>query len=224
MRGVGAVCLFLSIILFIISGIRLAHVSRSVQPPAVFPVASYRSPEVTKIVMIKTHKTGSTTLGNILFRFAAHRGLRIVCPVAHYMSLSRDENLPFTGPYDISLHHGWKVPLSFYEKLVPGAVWITAVRDPIKRYLSSYTYFVMPNRGLTVDDLADFLQKDHSDQRGLLHDFGLTEESQVNEFLSERGMWHRFRVVVVAERWDESMVMLRDLLHWRMEDVLYLRR
>jgi hypothetical protein len=58
----------------------------------------------------------------------------------------------------------------------------------------------------------------------MVHDFRhlVQNSSQVPEWM--RTVFPRFDVFVIAEMWDESMVMLKDVMGWELEDVLYLKR
>eukprot|EP01104_Vermistella_antarctica_P015495 TRINITY_DN5107_c0_g4_i2.p1 TRINITY_DN5107_c0_g4~~TRINITY_DN5107_c0_g4_i2.p1 ORF type:complete len:399 (+),score=77.96 TRINITY_DN5107_c0_g4_i2:84-1199(+) len=69
-------------------------------------------PEVRKIIYVKTHKTGSSTVGNMLYRFATLRRLRVYNPLEHYMNLG--EPTTKNGDVDITLYHNMK-PRSFRQ-------------------------------------------------------------------------------------------------------------
>jgi hypothetical protein len=175
-------------------------------------------PPKRKIVFFKTHKSGSTTLGNIIFRWAVRANLRIFCATDHIIDLNRDAGAISQQIHDVTLHHIEPGGIPFLNKLIPNAAWITVFRQPISRYLSSFYYFVKPERNITLEEVIE----EKSDLYGLQTDFGLRSHNDLAKFLENQ--WLRFRVVVVTERWNESMVMLKDKMNWKWRDVLYLAR
>ena len=100
--------------------------------------------------LIKTHKTGSTTLGSVLFRAAAQQGLR-VHPGPHVDS---DAEVPAEkrGVFDVVLQHnrrGCLAPgelprlLAHYSALLgtDDFTVVTTVRHPVARFLSHFYFF-----------------------------------------------------------------------------------
>jgi hypothetical protein len=81
-----------------------------------------------KVVLWKTHKTGSTTLGNILFRFAEKHKLRFFCGSQHYLDTTTDLRYVQFGPYDIVAKHVKRFSTEFYDKIVPNGTWIVPLR------------------------------------------------------------------------------------------------
>jgi len=175
------------------------------------------------IVMFKTHKTASTTLGSILFRFGARHGRRFLYGPEHYVSPFVDG--PSMVPGHISLNHHVPGALTapqlfkFYEGLIQDPVFISVLRSPIDRYLSTYRYYVQPfwKRGF-----SRFLRdKNYENQQ--CKDFGITTLSQLDHFLRTPELHERMTLVLITEYFDEGLVLLRRKLNWDLEDILYIR-
>ncbi|CAK6440069.1 unnamed protein product [Pipistrellus nathusii] len=202
------------------------------------------------IVFMKTHKTASSTLLNILFRFGQKHGLKFAFP-------SGRNDFAYPAFFARRLVQGYRPGACFniicnhmrfhYDEVrglvAPGAAFITVLRDPARLFESSFHYFgsVVPStwrrlRG-RADKLAAFLREPHRyyDPRGLNahylrnllffdlgYDSGLDPRSpRVQEHILE--VERRFHLVLLQEYFDESLVLLKELLCWQLEDVLYFR-
>ncbi|XP_006972996.1 galactosylceramide sulfotransferase isoform X2 [Peromyscus maniculatus bairdii] len=200
------------------------------------------------IVFMKTHKTASSTLLNILFRFGQKHGLKFAFPNGrndfHYPSFFARSLVQDYRPgacFNIICNH-----MRFHYEEVrglvrPGAAFITVIRDPARLFESSFHYFgsVVPLtwKLSSRDKLAEFLQDPdrYYDPSGynahylrnllffdLGYDSGLDPGSpRVQEHILE--VERRFHLVLLQEYFDESLVLLRELLCWDLEDVLYFK-
>ncbi|KAH0515723.1 Galactosylceramide sulfotransferase [Microtus ochrogaster] len=200
------------------------------------------------IVFMKTHKTASSTLLNILFRFGQKHGLKFAFPNGrndfHYPSYFTRSLVQDYRPgacFNIICNH-----MRFHYEEVrglvrPGAAFITVIRDPARLFESSFHYFgsLVPLtwKLSSHDKLAEFLQDPdrYYDPSGynahylrnllffdLGYDSGLDPGSpRVQEHIME--VERRFHLVLLQEYFDESLVLLRELLCWDLEDVLYFK-
>ncbi|XP_072456045.1 galactosylceramide sulfotransferase-like isoform X2 [Notamacropus eugenii] len=202
----------------------------------------------TDIVFMKTHKTASSTLLNILFRFGQKHNLKFAFPSGY-----NDFNYP--AFFKRSLVHNYQPGECFniicnhmrfrYPEVrglvPPNATFITVLRDPAHLFESSFHYFgmVVPFtwRLTGRNKLAKFLQDPNRyyDPRGfnahylrnlLFFDLGYDSEldphsPQVQEHILE--VEQRFHLVMLQEYFDESLVLLKDLLCWELEDILYFK-
>ncbi|KAI8803539.1 galactose-3-O-sulfotransferase-domain-containing protein [Cladochytrium replicatum] len=136
-----------------------------------------------RFIFIKTHKTGSTTLGSIFFRYAVRHNLKIFVPPDHYSTFSDFEPTTLASTNnqnsDIFLNHfspegdpifrnnnnnnnnnethhfTTESLISMYRRAVPKALAITVLREPHARFISHFFYLVRPSRpDLTLDDYA----------------------------------------------------------------------
>jgi len=179
--------------------------------------------KVGNVVMYKTHKTGSTTLGSILFRFGARHGRKFMYHSDHYLPVGRDFLKTFERGSNIHLQHhkirgmGAVDGMDFYAHFIDRPHFITVLRSPIKRYLSAYRYFWEPfHKGRMNAFLLDsrFINQQ-------CRDFGISNSTELSAFLA--GPYQRFEVVIINEMFDEGLVMLKRKFNWDMEDILYVR-
>jgi len=123
-----------------------------------------------KVAFLKTHKTGSTTLGNILFRYGIKHGLKFYSEGRHLLHCEDPAAGAGDGQKaDIALHHVANFPLNreqfcfngllarnysgatgftrllaWYNSIVPDAKFVTIFRDPVSNYLSHFYFFYEP--------------------------------------------------------------------------------
>ncbi|XP_068937535.1 galactosylceramide sulfotransferase-like [Petaurus breviceps papuanus] len=202
----------------------------------------------TDIVFMKTHKTASSTLLNILFRFGQKHNLKFAFPSGyndfHYPAFFKRSLVHNYQPgdcFNIICNH-MRFSYSEVRSLVPpNTTFITVLRDPAHLFESSFHYFgmVVPFtwRLTGRNKLAAFLQDPdrYYDPNGfnahylrnllffdLGYDSGLDPRSpQVAEHIRE--VEQRFHLVMLQEYFDESLVLLKDLLCWELEDILYFK-
>ena len=131
-------------------------------------------PSVTKILTMnlqvafaKTHKTGSSTLQNIFFRYGDRNNLNFAMPEKSWMfsykeafNASMVSRLPWARlGFDMFIFHRWihitrgndlvlVVSVWNYEevhKILPDAVFLTLLRNPVQCYESNYVYMGLQN-------------------------------------------------------------------------------
>merc|ERR1719233_2565671 len=117
-----------------------------------------------KLIFAKTHKTGSTTLQNIVFRFGEKNKLIFVLPKikSHRFSLkshftiqmaelfSQNENVVF----DIfAAHSRWN--LAQVKILIPEGYTFTILRDPVDTFESYFSYMGVDRKlGVDINEFA----------------------------------------------------------------------
>eukprot|EP00002_Diphylleia_rotans_P011651 TRINITY_DN2296_c0_g1_i1.p1 TRINITY_DN2296_c0_g1~~TRINITY_DN2296_c0_g1_i1.p1 ORF type:complete len:607 (+),score=178.74 TRINITY_DN2296_c0_g1_i1:52-1872(+) len=113
-----------------------------------------------RVILVKTHKTASTTLASMLIRMAEIRGLRIYVPPEGSVDAIRTVNpmkLPkpsTTGKlYDMWLLHTQFHPTAL-QRFVPGGLFLTSVRDAAERFVSGWFHLRGPQRSgsPTIED------------------------------------------------------------------------
>ncbi|XP_004481408.1 galactosylceramide sulfotransferase [Dasypus novemcinctus] len=200
------------------------------------------------IVFMKTHKTASSTLLNIFFRFGQKHGLKFAFPNGRndfdypaFFARSLVQDYRPGACFNIICNH-MRFHYDEVRGLVrPNAAFITVLRDPARLFESSFHYFgaVVPFTWKLSgrDKLAEFLQDPgrYYDPHGynahylrnllffdLGYDNGLDPGSpRVQEHILE--VERRFHLVLLQEYFDESLVLLKELLCWELEDVLYFK-
>ncbi|XP_027325817.1 galactosylceramide sulfotransferase isoform X4 [Anas platyrhynchos] len=200
------------------------------------------------IMFMKTHKTASSTILNILFRFGEKHRLKFAFPNGrndfYYPSYFERSQVQHYRPgmcFNIICNH-MRFHYQEVRKLLPAdTTFVTVLRDPAYLFESSFHYFgrVIP---LTwklpgEDKLAEFLRDPwhyydpngfnaHYLQNLLFFDLGYDNNMNADSPLVEQHIQEidqRFHLVMLLEYFDESLVLLKDLLCWQLEDILYFK-
>ena len=127
------------------------------------------------------------------------------------------------------------------EVVVPGAKFVTIIRDPVAQFESAFGYFEMAKSlGLAEkkDPLAVFLDNPQKYYRksfhmkvqsfnGQMYDLGLNHQfhndtSEVERHINK--LDKELDLVMLTEYIDESLILLRKLMCWSYEDILYLSK
>ncbi|XP_062454317.1 protein KRI1 homolog [Rhea pennata] len=207
-------------------------------------------PRGPPVAFVKTHKTGSSTLQNILFRAAERRNLTLAFPrytfqFAYPQPFSpafAEPPPPGAAGYDLLLSHLRLEPAALRRLMPPGTVFLTILRDPVRTYRSVFHYYCgsvpafQPLRNRSRP-LAAFLRRPrrYYDPRepgnGLARnpmafDLGLEAGGDPS---GSGGAWQRelerlnrtFGLVLIAERFEESLLLARELLGLRLEELAF---
>ena len=200
------------------------------------------STETRHIGFLKVHKAGSTTLQNIIFRFGLKRNLTFVIPITdNYFKLNETLPVKLGNQYDILAVH------SIYNKdlydmvLPPDRINIAIVREPLERMISAAYYYrdVFDIAYLTKVPDANFIKEliAHHDnynsnlfsetKNSMGKDFGFdikTKETDLYEISKQLSLLNKeFKLVLVMERFTESLVLLKRYLNWKMSDIIFLQ-
>ena len=201
---------------------------------------------VQQILFLKTHKTGSSTMANIFFRYGDSRNLSFV--------LGSDTLLGWPNKFHLIF------PLRFFAKqpnilcsharfnkrpmnwLFPKATtkYLTILRNPVDNFESVFNFAHLGKSfglGDKLDSLDQFLAKEipfnHSRnvmtylaRNPMMFDLGLSLEyfqnlSAVNEYI--QFVDKEFDLVLIMDYFDESLVLMKRLLCWETDDILYVK-
>ncbi|XP_048476064.1 galactose-3-O-sulfotransferase 2-like isoform X2 [Rhincodon typus] len=198
------------------------------------------------LVFLKTHKTASSTILNILYRYGEAHNLTFALPFYDHLGYPErfkagyvknfDMNRP--GQFNILCNH-----MRFYhpevKKVVPSdSFYFSIVRDPIRLAESSFAYYRFYSPAFKkADSLDEFAASAESNYKGLelnnhyarnlmWFDFGHDNNMEdvpgyVNTILAQ--LDRIFGLVLVAEYFDESLILLKEALCWNLEDVVYFK-
>jgi len=202
-----------------------------------------------QVAFAKTHKTGSSSLQNILLRHGNKHNLTFALPKNSWMfdfnrpfELKMLSNPPWTSIDLFVFHSVWN-----YEevhKVLPSALYVTLLRDPVACFESNYVYmglqgvFKMDINEFAISKAALGLSRSNLTlpKSGItriigknqeLWDLGLDVESMEHPpMVSARikELDDEFDFVLLAEHFDESLVILARKLCWDLEEVRYLRQ
>ena len=238
-------------------------------PDPAFPPSSFQSlkpahrslqePEkcsaVEKIGFMKTHKTGSSTVQNILLRWGLNAGLNFVLPTtgnhlgppskAHELTAAFSSawyrNVPWaryarhTGYNIFALHTKWSQ--SEVEKVLgPGAKYVTILRDPVDNFESLYNYVHFSDTfHLNLEQFATQIVAKKKPIARINHYLGRNQQLwdlglPASDIANESGVKQKiqelavdFDLVMIAEQFDESLVLLGDLLCWPLANMTSLK-
>ncbi|XP_027445921.1 galactose-3-O-sulfotransferase 2 isoform X1 [Zalophus californianus] len=239
--------LLLALIMLLLAGI--LHMDVGLLTPLLGGQAE--GPPVINVMFLKTHKTASSTVLNILFRFAETHNLSVALPVGSHFHLGYPwyflaryvERSEPHGPqqrFNIMCNH-LRFNLPEVQKVMPNdTFYFSIIRNPVFQLESSFTYYrdyVPAFRG--VESLDAFLASPwtYYNRSASLHnalarnnmwfDLGFDNNGQEDDegYVRARlaDVERRFQLVLIAEYFDESMVLLRHLLRWGLDDVVAFR-
>ncbi|XP_054849398.1 galactose-3-O-sulfotransferase 4 [Eublepharis macularius] len=197
------------------------------------------------LVFLKTHKTGSSTIVNILHRFGDSQGLQFALPARYQFSYPNPFQArrvkgwhPKGRLFDILCHHMRFSLLEVQRVMHSDSFYFSIVRDPVSLAESAFSYY----RGVVpafrrAGTLLEFLASPHHfyrpGERGnhyarnlLWFDFGLDPLASQSPALIRAALAeleHVFHLVLVTEHMDESLVLLRHALCWTLDDVVAFR-
>ncbi|CAN7996742.1 unnamed protein product, partial [Ixodes hexagonus] len=195
---------------------------------------------------LKTHKCASSSVQNVLLRYGERHNLSFVLPArTNYLGHPRRFHhtmAPDNGTrrFDVLAHHTRFDETEVRRVLVPGAVLVTIVREPASLFESLYSYYDLRSKsGVSLDAIsasgrpsAALVRRLSRGSKGKLglnqmsFDLGLEPEwfdnaTAVRDFVED--LDSAFDLVMVAERMPESLVLLRNLLCWDVDDVVVFR-
>eukprot|EP00931_Biecheleriopsis_adriatica_P092389 TRINITY_DN66199_c0_g1_i1.p1 TRINITY_DN66199_c0_g1~~TRINITY_DN66199_c0_g1_i1.p1 ORF type:complete len:341 (+),score=48.49 TRINITY_DN66199_c0_g1_i1:31-1053(+) len=179
--------------------------------------------DATGIVFIKTYKTGSSTLAGICRRIG-HRRQYSHTNDAYWLdaeqrwqSLCGRAGWSYRCSAAIWANHEPRAGIEHkLRALMPNAVYITIVRDPVARCLSDY-YHIHVFRRQGVDSAKAKLKWIESCKTDFLTDYiGRKTGQEVADALGS------YDAVMITERFTESLVAFRGILNASLTDVLHL--
>ena len=198
--------------------------------------------EVRHIGFLKVHKAGSTTMQNLFFRFGLKRNLTFVIPrTGNYFGVSSTLPVKKGGHYDILAVHTNAFNKGQFDKMLPAyKVDIGIVREPLDRMISAAFYYrdvfnVGHLRPIPKDNfIQELVSHPEKYDKGVFSvtknsmgkDFGFastTRESDIDKILQKlKNLETEFRLVLVMERFEESLILLKRYLRWHVSDILFI--
>uniref|UniRef100_A0A1A8JGX5 Galactose-3-O-sulfotransferase 4 n=1 Tax=Nothobranchius kuhntae TaxID=321403 RepID=A0A1A8JGX5_NOTKU len=197
----------------------------------------------THIMFLKTHKTASSTVLNMLYRFGEEHGLHFALPLGYQLGYPLPFNAHrvkgYRGPRAIEFHimgNHMRFNKPEVEKVMPAdTFYFSIVRDPVALAESSFAYYkeVAPafRKAKGLGDFAEDpkryydprLRNNHYARNLLWFDFGLDHNSNFSLALAQRGealIRRTFKLILVSEYFDQSMILLRHALCWPLDAVV----
>ncbi|XP_068164482.1 galactose-3-O-sulfotransferase 4 isoform X2 [Antennarius striatus] len=225
--------------------------NKSVQPAAhsIFSSPEAQEPSLgscrshTHIMFLKTHKTASSTVLNILYRFGEERNLSFALPLGYQLGYPLSFNAHrvkgYRGPRVVEFHimgNHMRFNKTEVGKVMPAdTFYFSIIRDPVALAESSFAYYkgVAPafQKAKGLGDFADDpmkyydarLHNNHYARNLLWFDFGLNHNANFSIALAQRGVTlirQAFQLILVSEYFDQSMILLRHALCWPLDAVV----
>ncbi|XP_065218027.1 galactose-3-O-sulfotransferase 3-like isoform X1 [Planococcus citri] len=195
----------------------------------------------TNVYFVKTHKTGSTTVKNVILRFAFRNSLDVMDIIYNTY------NLPFS---DSSMHPHAKTPNNKYHIMAqhvrydpalksyqyPNTSMVTILRHPATQFQSKYEFLVLnKTTGMNLQQFLNAPEKPDLSKGGgavyrgynqLSVDLGFDvsqskNETAIAEFIQT--IDREFDLVMIMEHMEASMILLANLMGWPLEYVAFLK-
>ncbi|KAM7399903.1 hypothetical protein PAMP_019140 [Pampus punctatissimus] len=200
------------------------------------------------IVFLKTHKTASSTILNILYRYGESRNLTFALPLNKHSQLF----YPFSfashfvegfssrsvREFHIMCNH-MRFRKSEVSKVMPlDTFYFSILRHPVAMMESIFIYYKSIPAFHKTHSLDDFLDNswqnynssvsnNHYAHNILSFDFGFdnnvrteTEDLEERASLAIAAIEQDFHLILISEYFDESMVLLKHALCWSLDDVV----
>lgn len=206
------------------------------------------------VVFLKIHKTGSSTIANILQRFGIERNLTFALPnkshglrynyigdIGETISLDNVISIPPNRTYNILCNHVIFNQSAFRKVLPSSAFYLSLVREPVHQFLSSINYYSQWDYIHEILSLAnpvsDYLaspKKFEPDDIFLSYtnnrqsvDFGVSRDQIRNKAKLTNYFFSLneiFNLVMIFEYFDESLVLMKRYLCLTFRDILYIKK
>ena len=201
-----------------------------------------------QILFLKTHKTGSSTVANIFFRYGDTRDLTFALGALPLLGWPKRFRVSralyfYRQPNFLCSHTRFnKKPMNW---LFPpeSSKYVTILRNPVDQFESAFNYFKLGKfvgSGVDpVDTLKKFLESPLSfynksfnpifrslARNPMMFDLGLSKKyfqnsTAVNEYI--RFLDKEFDLIMIMDYFDESVVLMKRLLCWEIDDILYVK-
>ncbi|XP_078687125.1 galactose-3-O-sulfotransferase 3-like [Branchiostoma floridae x Branchiostoma belcheri] len=158
--------------------------------------------ERKRLAFPKNHKVGGTTFATILSRYAYTKRLNVVIPkpwsIPSNMYPDRVDPQhymphPPNQSFDMFLHHTVYNRTRFPQIMPKGTAYVTIIRKPLNHLKSSWNFYGYSRR------------------------FGLSKIKDPLTFV--RTIDEDFDLVMLTEYFDESLVLLKRLMCWTLQDI-----
>ncbi|XP_018554068.1 LOW QUALITY PROTEIN: galactose-3-O-sulfotransferase 2 [Lates calcarifer] len=206
------------------------------------------------VVFLKTHKTGGSTVQNLLFRMGEKDRATFAFPYYTYQFSYPDkfraefvDELPdSSSQFDILCSHMRLDVEQVKQIMPPNTTYITILREPLQTFESVFSYYTSTIPAFTLakkvaetaehkSALSVFLESPESfwdpkePENGLAKnpmsfDLGLNSQQWNSSWPADLTLLKEtFQLVMIAEHFDESLVLLGALLKLELEELAYLR-
>ncbi|KAK3594936.1 hypothetical protein CHS0354_009321 [Potamilus streckersoni] len=206
--------------------------------------------EVHHIVFLKVHKAASGTMTSILFRYGVPRNITFVLPKYLNIISSTDtihekyiHPKPKGRHFDIMASHVIYNREAFRSFMQNDTVYIGILREPYLQFKSSmnymqpkYIYNLSETNPIQIylnnpekhelENVKDPINSWVNNRQAV--EFGIPSQVILEKKPKDidahvKQVDRDFDLVIIAEYFDESVVLMRRMLNWKMQDILYRR-
>ncbi|NXQ96906.1 G3ST2 sulfotransferase, partial [Sagittarius serpentarius] len=202
----------------------------------------------TNVMFLKTHKTASSTVLNIMFRFVERYNLTVALPADQLFHLGYPktfqarfvEDFQAIGQkYNIMCNHLRFNPSEVKKVMAANTFYFSILRNPIRLLESSYVYYKHNVPAFrSSKDVNEYLAspmkyyhpadyKQNTYARNIMwFDFGYDNNAEGDKKYIQavlREIEQNFQLILIADYFDESMVLLKHTLCWDLDDVIYFK-
>eukprot|EP00039_Didymoeca_costata_P002292 m.59055 g.59055 ORF g.59055 m.59055 type:complete len:359 (-) comp11220_c0_seq1:23-1099(-) len=189
----------------------------------------------TSTVFFKTHKTGSTSFANLMYRLAIHHNLSVYKPDCQWLQncLPNFDTAQNSEKFLVAANHYAKVinengtgisNETFREKskryneaaLFPPVQMITVLRNPVDAFISKYEYFHLKQKLGTIKHVLQL----ETQMNGQTRDLGIFSDLEYDHF-----MQHDFQSIFfhIMEKFSLSLALWKLACGLDYEDVVMVK-
>ncbi|CAI5775456.1 galactose-3-O-sulfotransferase 2 [Podarcis lilfordi] len=220
---------------------------RNVKLSTLRPVSKPCQP-TTNVMFLKTHKTASSTVLNILFRFSEKHNLTVALPYhlhfhlgypVHFRATFVEEFRTIGRHFNIMCNH-LRFNLPEVRRVMPrDTFYFSILRDPPSLLESSYAYYKTYSPAFQkTKTLSEFLASPWTyyntgkkawnfyARNFMWFDLGYDNNAEYDDFYVQsviQDIEQNFQLLLIAEYFDESMILLKNMLCWDLDDVVYFK-
>ena len=205
------------------------------------------------VLFLKTHKTGSSTITNILNRYAVQHNKTVLLPKgSEYYSFDWPNKFRLSSAINTYKRPNFLANHARYSRksmniLFPRAdtIYISVLRHPVSQWESTFQYMSFPyildisyqedamdfflNNPPSTENILEISRKYPSlylIRNPLFFDLGLDHSHYDNSTYIRRALKtldKDFGLFLIMEHFDESLTLLRRRLCWEIDDVVYFK-
>lgn len=201
------------------------------------------------VAFVKVHKAGSTTILNLMYRFALRRNLTIALPkgtnyINKYGTVHRSLLMPsHTQKYDLLCNHVVYNKRAFNVVMYHDTITFAIIRDPFEQFFSAFQFYHLLYKVGYLENIkgigavTQYLVNPklyepkipgqcYTDNR-MSFDLGLEPRYNRDPILIHRfvrDLDKDLGLVMLMEHMDESMVLLKRLLCWDTKDIILMKQ
>ncbi|XP_061493700.1 galactose-3-O-sulfotransferase 2 [Rhineura floridana] len=199
------------------------------------------------VMFLKTHKTASSTILNILFRFSEKHNLTVALPYRSDVHLGYPQRFKATfveefrtigRNFNIMCNH-LRFNLPEVRRVMPNdTFYFSVLRHPASLLESSYIYYKYSPAFRKSKNVNEFLASPWSSynlteknwnfnaRNHMWFDLGYDNNAEYNDHYVQsviQDVEQNFQLMLIAEYFDESMILLKNTLCWDLDDVIYFK-